>query len=318
MQAAIVTRNLVRKFGARAAVNGIDIEAPPGAVYAFLGPNGAGKTTTIRLLLGLLRPTSGDIEILGMKQPGDRIAIARRVGALVETPCLYDHLTGRDNLDLTRGLIGAELGEIDRALEIVDLARDAGRRVGGYSLGMRQRLGLARALLGRPSLLILDEPTNGLDPHGIMDMRRLIRALPERQGATVFVSSHLLAEVEHIATHVGLMHEGRLVRQGPLDALIGAEAKTYDLAVNDVARALRLAAEAGGRAIARADGMIEVSSVDGKPFDAAALNRRLVESGVDVAALTPRKPTLEDLFVALTAAQPPTTAAVPAAVDAAA
>jgi len=228
MEMAIETRGLTRAFGGRLAVDRLDLSVPARAVYGFLGRNGAGKTTTIRLLLGLIRADAGEIRLFG--QP---LARARaRIGALVEVPALYDHLTGRENLDCTRRLLGLDRTEIDRVLGIVDLHAAAGRRVGGYSLGMRQRLGLARALLGRPRLLLLDEPTNGLDPDGIADMRRLLARLPQEEDVTLLVSSHLLDEVERVATHVGLVDRGRLVMEGPLDALraTGGEAVEVDTA----------------------------------------------------------------------------------------
>ena len=189
MKIAIETEGLGRRFGTEAAVHGVALRVPERAVYGFLGQNGAGKTTTIRLLLGLIKPTAGTAKIFGLDVQRSRREAARLVGALVETPCHYDHLTGRENLAITRRLLGTDNSEIDRVLETVDLTYAADRRVGGYSLGMRQRLGVARALIGKPRLLLLDEPTNGLDPHGILDMRKFIGTLPDREGVTVFVSS---------------------------------------------------------------------------------------------------------------------------------
>lgn len=179
MSLAVETSALGRRFGAQEAVCEVDLAVPEGAVYGFLGQNGAGKTTTIRMLLGLLKPSEGRARLFGRDVRNERIEAARLVGALVETPCHYDHLTGRENLAITARLLRAGRGEIDRVLDIVELAGAADRRVGGYSLGMRQRLGVARALLGRPRLLILEEPTNGLDPQGIRDMRQLIAALAQ-------------------------------------------------------------------------------------------------------------------------------------------
>jgi ABC-2 type transport system ATP-binding protein len=216
MPYAIETDALTRRFGARTVVADLELRVPEGGIYGFLGLNGAGKTTTIRMLLGLIRPDSGAVEIFG--RPFKQEVLAR-IGSLVEMPSLYAHLTGRENLEVTRRMVAAPKAAIDRVLELVGLAGDANRLVREYSLGMRQRLGLALALLNSPDLLILDEPTNGLDPAGIHEMRDLIRGLPAEHGVTVFLSSHLLAEVEQIAGFIGIIHEGRMVFQGSLDAL---------------------------------------------------------------------------------------------------
>jgi ABC-2 type transport system ATP-binding protein len=240
MKTAIATAGLGRSFGEHVAVDGVDLLVPERAVYGFLGQNGAGKTTTIRLLLGLLKPTAGTASIFGLDVRRNRREAARLIGALVETPSHYDHLTARENLAITRRLLGAEKSEIDRVLETVDMTYAADRRVGGYSLGMRQRLGIARALIGRPRLLLLDEPTNGLDPHGILDMRKLIGSLPEREGITMFVSSHILAEVEQTATHLGLMHEGRLLLQSPVAELRARQTKIVRLKVDRPADTIAL------------------------------------------------------------------------------
>src|SRR6476646_5976177 len=210
MEWALETDRLTKDFGGKAAVCGVSLRVPERAIYGFLGANGAGKTTTMRLVLGLVRATSGTIDLFGRRLGRDPMP---RVGALIETPSLYPHLTGRENLDITRRLLGLPAAEIDRVLEIVELSAAGRQRVGAYSLGMKQRLAIARALLGHPKLLILDEPTNGLDPEGIVDMRNLIRRLPDADGATLIVSSHHLTEIERVATHVGLIHHGRLVME---------------------------------------------------------------------------------------------------------
>src|SRR5262245_58240224 len=216
---AIETRRLTRRFGTQLAVDDLNLSAPEAGVYGFLGPNGAGKTTTIRMLLGLIRPDAGEVWLFGAPLAANRQSLMRRVGALVEVPSLYPHLTGRENLEVTRRLLGGPRELIDRALDIVKLTADSHRRVREYSLGMRQRLGLALALLNKPELLILDEPTNGSDPAGIHEMRDLIRRLPAEFGITVFLSSHLLSEVEQIAGHIGIIHQGRLLFQGTLPEL---------------------------------------------------------------------------------------------------
>ena len=300
MTDAIETTALVKRFGRREAVSGVDLQVPSGLVYGFLGPNGAGKTTTLRLLLGLLRPDAGSIRLLGRDVSRERLRAVRSVGALIETPALYDHLSGRANLDLTRRLLDLPRSEVDRALEVADLGDAVARRVGGYSLGMRQRLGLARALLGRPKLLLLDEPTNGLDPDGIQAMRRLIRNLPERTGATVFMSSHLLSEVEQTATVVGLLHRGRLVLQDRLDALCAPELSTLVFEMDDAVR--------GAEALGRADALvvrIEGACVHVRPRSpedergfAQRLNRSLVESGFGVSRIRTEGRTLEQVYMA--------------------
>jgi ABC-2 type transport system ATP-binding protein len=294
MTLAVETSALSRRFGRRQAVSGVDLAVPEGAVYGFLGQNGAGKTTTIRMLLGLIRPSAGSARLFGHDVRHDRIASARLVGALVETPCHYDHLTGRENLGITARLLRAGPGEIGRVLDIVDLAGAADRRVGGYSLGMRQRLGVARALIGRPRLLILDEPTNGLDPQGIRDMRRLIAALAQGEGVTVFVSSHILAEVEHTATHLGLMHQGRLLLQEPVPVLRDARSGRLAFTVDRPEAVLEILKPTGLGAALNGPGEVLIESAP--PADIAAINFMLVEQGVRVSGIELREPSLEQIF----------------------
>jgi ABC-type multidrug transport system ATPase subunit len=215
---AIETRKLSRHFGPTAAAVDLDLAVPRGCVYGFLGPNGAGKSTTIRMLLGLLRPTSGDILIDGEVFTRDRRELLRGVGALVEAPSVYPHLTGRENLEVVRRYLGAGLARAEEALTLFDLAKDANRRVRDYSTGMRQLLGLAMAWLAHDRLLILDEPANGLDPVGTRKLRLLLRQAADA-GATVLVSSHILSEVDHIADRIGIICAGHLVFQGDLTAL---------------------------------------------------------------------------------------------------
>ena len=215
----IETSGLTKVYGDAAVVDGVDLAVPQGSVYGFLGPNGAGKSTTIRMLLGLVRPTRGTVRLFGEELTPQRRSVLRLVGGLAETPSLYPHLTARDNLRVTALLREVPPRRIDEVLEVVGLAHAARQRVGTFSLGMKQRLGLALALLSEPLLLVLDEPTNGLDPAGIREMRALVSALPRRFGTTVFLSSHLLHEVERVATHVGVLHRGRLLFQGPTSEL---------------------------------------------------------------------------------------------------
>ena len=298
MTLSIRTRGLTRLFPGGHGVQGLDLEVPGGCVYGFLGPNGAGKTTTIRLLLGLLRAQHGSIELHGLPlDPRHRGALAR-VGALVESPALYPHLTGRENLEVTRRLLGAPRDRIDQALATTAMAVHAGRRVRDYSLGMRQRLAIALALLNQPRLLVLDEPANGLDPAGILDMRRLLRALAAEHGITVFVSSHQLGEVEQVASHVGVLHAGRLRFQGTIAELRARARPRLQLRCDDVARAQALLAAAGETAEAGADGLLAV------PLQALAeaeVNRLLVQAGVGVSHLTREQVSLESLFFDLVA-----------------
>ena len=246
MSATIIqTTELTRRFGNLTAVDRLGLHVPRGSVYGFLGPNGAGKTTTIRMLLGLIRPNNGEVRLFGEPLQRSRRALLRRLGALVEAPSVYPNLTGRENLEVTRRLTGGARSQIDRVLGIVHLDDAADRRVRGYSNGMRQRLGLALALLGEPELLILDEPTNGLDPSGIQEMRDLIVRLPEEFGVTVFLSSHLLAEVEQVASHIGIIQEGSLRFQGTLEDLHAQMEEQVVLGVDQPEKAKHLLEEAG-------------------------------------------------------------------------
>ena len=297
MSAAIETTELTRRFKRHLAVDAVSMTVPEQAVYGFLGRNGAGKTTTLKMLLGLIRPTGGTARVCGIDVSRNRIGAARKVGALLEAHGFYGNLSGRENLDLTRCLIGLPRTEIDRVLEVVEMSEHAGRRVSDYSLGMRQRLGLARAMLGAPPVLILDEPTNGLDPDGIADMRRFLGELPARTGATVLLSSHLLGEIEQTATHVGIIHQGRLVLEGELARLKAEMAPEIAVEIDDPARAAELAA-ARGFAVARSTDRIVASLKPGEDARAAAaaLNRALVEAEITVFAIGPRARTLEGIY----------------------
>ena len=218
----IETHNLCKQYGNALRVAHLDLDVPEGSVYGFLGPNGAGKSTTLKMILGLVRPTAGSIRVLGKSMDSkNRLAVLRQVGSLIESPSYYGHLTGEENLRIVQTLRGVPEKNIREVLQIVRLDGQRGKKVAHYSLGMKQRLGLAAALLGFPRLLILDEPTNGLDPAGIQEMRELICSLPERFGMTVVVSSHLLSEIDQMADHVAIIREGELVFQDTLEALHG-------------------------------------------------------------------------------------------------
>ena len=295
---AVETYGLTRRFGAQLAVDDLNLLAPEAGVYGFLGPNGAGKTTTIRMLLSLIRPDAGEVRLFGVPLAADRRSLMRMVGALVEAPSLYPHLTGLENLEITRRLLGADRGLIDEALGVVKLTQDAHRRVREYSMGMRQRLGLALALLNKPRLLVLDEPTNGLDPAGIHEMRDLIRRLPGEFGATIFLSSHLLSEVEQIASHIGIIHQGRLLFQGTLAELQAQRLERLIIGVKQTERAMRCLAAAGWSAQRRDDGRLSVSAATS---DAAAqINSLLVSQGIDVFHIALMQASLEDIFLTMT------------------
>jgi ABC-2 type transport system ATP-binding protein len=294
----IETRGLTRRFGSQRAVDDLNLLVPATGIYGFLGPNGAGKTTAIRMLLGLISPNAGEVRLFGQSLNGNHRLLMRRVGALVEAPSLYPHLTGRENLEVTRRLIGSDRNLIELALATVKLTKDADRRVREYSLGMRQRLGLALALLNNPDLLILDEPTNGLDPAGIHEMRDLIRRLPDEFGVTVFLSSHLLGEVEQIATHIGIINEGSLVFQGPLLELQSKQQTQLSVGVKQVNEATEFLVNTGWNVQRCVDDLLNVSTK--APDDAVRINKLLVDRGLDVFHLAVSQRSLEDIFLSLT------------------
>ena len=295
----IATRGLTRRFGDETAVDRLDLGVPAGSVFGFLGPNGAGKTTTIRMLLGLIRPSAGEVRLFGHLLDGNRLEVLRRVGALVETPSLYPHLTGRENLEVTRRLLDLPKSAIGRALDLVRMRHAAGKLVRHYSLGMRQRLGLALSLLPEPSLLILDEPTNGLDPAGIHEIRGLIAALPREHGMTVFLSSHLLSEVEQTASHLAIIHRGRLLFQGTLAELQARRQSRLVLGVDRPEEARGLLAGAGWRLSPAQGELLHVEASDAA--EAARVNRLLVEAGLGVTHVSLEQPSLEETFLSLTA-----------------
>ena len=295
---AIETMGLSRRFGDIIAVDKLDLHVPQGSIYGFLGPNGSGKTTTIRMLIGLIHADQGKVHIFKLPLEKERLAALEQIGALVELPSLYPHLTGWENLELTRRLVNVNPSHIQRVLAIVDLTADAKRLVRGYSLGMRQRLALALALLREPKLLILDEPTNGLDPAGIHEMRNLIRTLPTEHGMTVFISSHLLSEVEQMATDVGIINSGKLLFQGSLAELQAQQLEQIVIETNRPEDAIQILNAAGWAATSKQDGRLVVA---GHPTTKAAqINATLVHAGLDVLALHHIRPSLEEMFLNFT------------------
>ncbi|KAA3656151.1 MAG: ABC transporter ATP-binding protein, partial [Chloroflexi bacterium] len=284
------TTGLTRRFGKITAVSNLNLNIPQSSVYAFLGPNGAGKTTTIRMLLGLIRPDAGDVSLFGQSLKRNRLALLEKVGSLVESPSLYPHLTGQDNLEVVRRMMGANKSQVAQVLDTVRLKEAAKRPVGTYSLGMKQRLGLAVALLNNPALLILDEPTNGLDPAGILEMRELMTRLAQEQGLTVFLSSHLLSEVEQVATHIGVVENGRLRFQGTVQDLHAQVEEHVVLKVQQPKSAQKLLQQSGWTVKHNGNSRLAVKT--NSTSDAALINRQLVENGLNVYHLQLEQPTL--------------------------
>jgi ABC-2 type transport system ATP-binding protein len=298
---ALATRGLQKRYGSRVALAGLDLSVPPGVVYGFLGPNGAGKTTTMRLLTGLIHPDAGSIELLGRPfGRGDRHRLFE-VGALIESPSFYPYLSGRENLrSLAAAGAPTSNGRVEELLELVGLRERARDKVQAYSLGMKQRLGIAAALLSDPRLLLLDEPSNGLDPAGIVAMRETLRQLAST-GKTVFVSSHVLGEVEQLADVVGIIAAGRLVREGPIEQLLlGEGVVRVRVAAGEIepARAVLAALVQGGDVtnVAGEDGWLSVRIEPGR---AADLNRALASAGIYASGLETGSD-LESLFLELT------------------
>jgi ABC-2 type transport system ATP-binding protein len=301
---AIQTAGLGKRFGARAALESVDLEVPRGVAFGFLGANGAGKTTLIRLLLGLAEPTSGSMRVLGRSVPGDRAAALARVGAIVEEPRFHPHLSGRENLRVHAAARAPGSAErIDGALARVGLTARADDRVKAYSLGMRQRLGVARCLLADPELLILDEPMNGLDPAGIQEFRRLIRELVG-EGRTVLLSSHLLDEVEKTCDVAAIVDQGRVVAQGTIHELVRGGPRAIDIVCHGAVEvATLLAAVPGVTRAADHEGGLRVTLSPEAPVDreiVTSLLRRLLDHGVAVERVAPVAASLEDRFLTMT------------------
>lgn len=298
MQTVIETKALCKQYGPHTAVDHVELHVPQGCVYGFIGPNGAGKSTTMKMLLGLIHPTAGRVRLLGQDlTEKSRLPLLRQTGSLIESPAGYLHLTAQENLEIVADLKGVPHKDIGRVLDIVHLTQDRNRRVGQYSLGMKQRLGIAMALLGSPKLLILDEPTNGLDPAGIQEMRALIRNMPAATGATVLISSHLLGEMEQMVEQVGIIDHGHILFEGPLTELQRHSRGNVTLRLLDPAKAAP---------ILRANGLTSRSDscvVTLPPLQDALLAdlvQKLAACGAGVVELTPHTKTLEEIFLSLT------------------
>ena len=296
---SIETTGLSHRFSGNAPVlNNISLQVPKGSIYGFLGPNGAGKTTTLRLLLGLITKQQGDIRVFGKSFEQNRIATLKEIGSMIESPSLYAHLTARENLLLLQKLYQCPVSRIDEVLEIVGLANTGKKKAGKFSLGMKQRLSIAIALLHNPSLLILDEPTNGLDPYGIIEVRDLLKKLNEEQGISIIISSHLLAEIEKLVTHVGIISKGTMVFQGSLKQLQlrqFSSSKTL-LHCSDNEKACSIIRSMN------LNGMIEQDKIILPflpPADTALLNKQLIHADVDVYEISSNKKDLETIFMDL-------------------
>jgi len=295
MESAIRTRGLRKRYRDVLAVDALELDVRRGEIYGFLGRNGAGKTTTIRMLLGLVRPTSGEAIVLGVPVTPVADSVFGRIGYLVETATAYPNLTVEENLEVQRRLTGSPRTAVADAMERLGLARQAGRRAGTLSLGNRQRLSLARALLHGPELLILDEPANGLDPAGIIEIRELLRHLADDSGVTVFMSSHILAEVAHLADRIGIIHEGRLIEEMDRAALEASSRTALEVEVDEPERAAALLVERLDNAtIERTDGLLRMPEAASR---AAEVARILVEAGLELRRLDPVREDLEAWFI---------------------
>lgn len=301
MKSVITTESLTKKYGNKAVVRQLDLKVPEGSIYGFLGPNGAGKSTTMKMLLGLVKPTEGRISILGKEMNAkNRLPILADTGSLIESPAYYGHLSGEENLRIICTLKNVPETEIHRVLKIVRMENQREKKARQYSLGMKQRLGLAAALLGHPKILLLDEPTNGLDPAGIQEMRELICALPVDYGITVLVSSHLLSEIDQMATHAGIINQGQLIFQDSLASLHEHSRCRMRLRTDNDRHALRLLSDMGLPADWK-DGTLYLKTAE----DALIIRAvsALTGAGIGVLRLEEQQMSLEDIFLQLTGKQ---------------
>lgn len=298
MEYIVETKGLTKRYGGREVVKDVDLKVPKAHVYGFMGPNGAGKSTTLKMLLGLIQVSAGEVTIGGeLVSRKNRIAILKDTGSLIESPSYYGHLTGRENLEIVRTLKKVPEQEITKVLKLVRMEEQQNKRVREYSLGMKQRLGLAEALIGRPSLLILDEPTNGLDPAGIQEIRELIRELPERMGMTVLVSSHLLGEMDQMVDYVGIIDRGHLIFQDKLEALHEHSRGSLRLCVMNQTIALEILKREGISCTIQ-EGALELSRLED---DATArLIGLLSAGGAGVYRAEEKQKSLEEIFLSLT------------------
>lgn len=300
MNNIITTQSLTKEYDHKKVVNALDLIVPEGSVYGFLGPNGAGKSTTLKMLLGLVKPTDGQVRISGkILSPENRLEILRQTGSLIESPAYYGHLSGRENLQIICKLKNVSENEISRVMHLVRMEKQMDKKVRNYSLGMKQRLGIAAALLGSPKLLLLDEPTNGLDPAGIQEIRELIRELPQH-GITVLVSSHLLAEIDQMATDVGIIDKGELIFQDSLLILHEHSRSRIHFETDHNEEAFQMLRRAG-LPVRMEDSAFCLDNVSDENVIRAV--RLCVEAGFGVLRVTEQQKSLEDIFLSLTGKQ---------------
>ncbi len=299
MSCVIQTYQLCKTLGGRAVLQDVALHVPQGKIYGFLGPNGAGKTTVMKLLTNLWKPTSGEITLFGERLTDTSYQVLRRMGSIIEFPVFYDHLTGRENLLLHSSYLGYhDEAAADEALALLRLTADAGRRVRSYSLGMRQRLGIARAILTKPELLILDEPTNGLDPTGMKQIRDLLQMLCRDYGTTILVSSHMLGEVSHMADVIGLIHHGRILRELPLNEITEMQLSYIELITPDIQKAAVALAELNVENFRCMDG--RVLRIYDAPMAPEELSHALAMKNVAIASFQKHAQTLEDYYLKMT------------------
>lgn len=300
-KAVIITNGLTKQYKKKAVVQDLDLQVPEGSIYGFLGPNGAGKSTTMKMLLGLVKPTHGNIYVLGKQvREKNRLAILRNTGSLIESPAYYGHLTGRENLRIVCTLKDIPEKDIDRVLQVVRMTDQQDKKVSQYSLGMKQRLGLASALLGNPRLLLLDEPTNGLDPAGIQEMRELICSLPQQYQMTVLVSSHLLSEMDQMATHVGIINNGQMIFQDSLNSLHEHSRSHMFLHTTDDSKAYEYLKHAAISAVWKNQKLYLTTADDETVIKASLM---LARQGIGLLRLEEKQMSLEDIFLNLTGKQ---------------
>ncbi|WP_293785565.1 ABC transporter ATP-binding protein [uncultured Pedobacter sp.] len=297
---AIETVGLNFNFGNQAIVKDLSLQVPKGSIYGFLGPNGAGKTTTIKILLNLLKSPSDQVFIFGKEINSNRISVLKRIGALVEQPAIYGHLTGKENLVNRCILLGIKKVKADEMLSLVGLADAANKKANKYSLGMKQRLGIAQALISDPELLLLDEPTNGLDPNGIIEVRNLMADLATKHQKTILVSSHLLAEIERTATHVGIINKGSLLFQGTINELHLLSKPTLKIEVNNIESAYQLLIKEGYEVTDKSEHVLTLPFVSSQ--NSGVLNKLLIQNGFMVSGLYQQRKDLENLFLDITKA----------------
>lgn len=298
METVIKTNSLTKQYHNKNVVSNLDLRVPKGSIYGFLGPNGAGKSTTMKMILGLAKPTSGSVSVLGKTvNQQNRIELLKNTGSLIEAPAYYGHLSGRENLELIASLKQVSPKQITEVLHIVRLESQQDKKVSHYSLGMKQRLGLAAALLGYPKLLLLDEPTNGLDPAGIQEMRELICSLPQKYGITVLISSHLLAEIDQMATYVGIIDKGSLLFQDELSVLHEHSHARMKLTTTDNNAAFMLLKRAALPVLTEHDRTLYLDSKE--PEDVLRAGKLLYQSDIGILRLEEEQKSLEDIFLSL-------------------